>query len=254
MKKLTLGYETRLEALQIINATTSRPRIDHSCRRTAPPASIFARFFSLTKPRWYITKQTMIRFRHATVQILIATTMASCLLGGCSRATVSQSDYNFMVIADKEFIKKKSDYAWWPSGKDSILPNGNLDFGGGHWGGCSDGRDVLAAATVLIAVLIVAEAADVSYHHLNGMNVSIQITGNVINDSFPLNWGVNRFKVADAALAALEAGKAQLHIVSTGTRQVRILLPTDGMKIKHDVHILEFTNSGEIIVDGDRVK
>lgn len=196
----------------------------------------------------------MIRFRQATVQVLIAVSMASCLLGGCSRATMSQSDYNFMVIADKEFIKNKSDYLWWPTHEDTILKNGTLDLGNGHWGGSNDGRDVLAAAAVLIAVLIVAEAADVSYHHLNGMNVSFQITGNVINESFPLNWGVNRFRVPDGALAALESGKAQLHIVSTGTRQVRILLPTDGMKIKHDVHILEFTNSGDIIVDGDRVK
>jgi len=193
--------------------------------------------------------------RQATAHLLIASCIASCLLSSCSRANVvSQDDYNFMVVADKEFIKKKSDYQWWPSHEDTILSGGDIHLGSGNWGGNGDGRDVLAAAAILVALIIVAEAADVSYHNLNGMNVSFQIIGNVINESFPLQWGINRFSVPESALSALESGKAQLFIVSTGTRHLRILLPTDGMKIKRDVHILEFTNSGNIVVDGDRVK
>lgn len=199
------------------------------------------------------------RARWVTTHPFVTVGLVGCLLSGgslssCSRESGAQSDYNFMVIADKEFIKNKSDYQWWPTNEDTLFKNGNFDLGVGHWGGCNDGRDVLAAAAVLIAVLIVAEAADVGHHHLNGINVSFQITGPVSKETFPLNWGVNRFRVPDGALAALESGKAQLHIISTGTRQVRILLPTDGMKIRHDVHILEFTSSGDIIVDGDRVK
>ena len=157
-----------------------------------------------------------------------------------------------MVIADKGFIKNKTEYDWWPKNEDSIFQGGgsgrSFNLGGGS------GKDALVAMAVIVAVVIVAEATDVTYHNVRGMNVAIEIHGKRINETYGLDWGMNRFRVSEEALKELESGDAKLFVKSTGTRKLKLELPTEGLKIRRDVHVVEFSDTGNVIVDGNRIK
>jgi hypothetical protein len=175
------------------------------------------------------------------------------ILSGCSRDTVSQDSYNFLVIADKGFIKNKTEYDWWPKNEDSIFQGGGSggSFTLGSGGG--SGKDALVAMAVIVAVVIVAEATDVTYHNIRGMNVVIEIHGKNVNETYGLDWGMNRFRVTEEAMKELESGDAKLFVKSTGTRKLKLELPTEGLKIRRDVHVVEFSDTGNVIVDGNRV-
>jgi len=158
-----------------------------------------------------------------------------------------------MVIVDKGFIKEKTEYDWWPNDEDSLFSGGG---GGGSLNltGSSSGKDALVALAVIVAVVIVVEATDVTVHNIRGMNVTVEVQGDKIKESFPLDWGVNRFQVSETSLQGLENGTARLYVRSTGTRKLKIELPTDGLRIKRDVHVIEFAETGNVIVDGNRIK
>ncbi len=159
-----------------------------------------------------------------------------------------------MIVVDKEFVKGKSTYHWWPSNEDFIFHGSgstcnNLNIGSGG----SD-RNAAIALAVIVAVIIVEEATEITYHNIKGTNVVMQIKNSAGTDDYPLEWGVNRFRISEDALAGIEDGAAKVFLKSTGTRKVNIQLPTEGLHLKRDVHVLEFSKSGEIIIDGDRVK
>jgi hypothetical protein len=175
---------------------------------------------------------------------------------GCASRPVP-ADHNLTIIVDREFARRKASYAWYPAGDDSLFHG--LGSGGrgssSSWSGNLDlgGKDAAVAVAVILAVVVLAVATDATVHNLSGTEVTLILESGGDSFAMPLDWGINRFRVPDRLLAATEQGRAGIAIQARGTRRFRISLPAGAIKSPHAVHTFEFTGSGDIIIDGDRV-
>jgi len=178
-------------------------------------------------------------------------TIAALLTSDCERNIIKNREYNFMIIIDKNFIKQKTQYDWLPRDSDSFSSSSGSRA---SINGCviypANSKDAAIVVAVVLAAVIVVAATIVTIHNVKGTNICIVIDGDDGQEKYELNWGINRLYVSEKTLLSLEEGTAKLKIVARGTRKLEVEVPIEGMKIKRDVHIMEFTNGGKIIVDG----
>jgi len=165
----------------------------------------------------------------------------------CVRNIPKDGQYNLIVLLDKDFIRHHTQYEWWPR---EWFNSSSLSRGGGGGGtlGISPGAGMIEL--LLLAGVMVWVSGHVITHNAEGTNVSLVIDADAWQETYELNWGTNRFFLSEEKLSALEKGTAKLRLVATGTRELEVGVPTEGMQIKRDVHVIEFPKSGKIVVDG----
>lgn len=179
---------------------------------------------------------------------------------GCGQARADNEPANLSITVEKGFVKRQSAYAIWPRGEDSLFAssgsawNAGNNSGGGNWnfGGNNDGGVIILIA-VLVAAVLIAETADVTYHNFHGLQLTMSIEGEGVYQSFPLRWGENRLQLSQFSLARLSDGTAALFLSGSGTRHLRLRLPTAGLDWERETHAIALTGSGELIADGRAV-
>lgn len=169
------------------------------------------------------------------------------LTSNCVRNIPRDRQPNLIILLDKEFVKQHTQYEWWPR---EWFNSSSLSRGGGGGGTLGISPAAGMIELLLLAGAMVWVSGHVITHNVEGTNVSLIIDGDAWQETYELNWGTNRFFLSEEKLFVLENGTAKLRLVATGTRELELGVPTEGMRIKRDVHNIEFTKSGDIIVDG----
>jgi len=195
------------------------------------------------------------------------------LTSNCVRNIPKDRQPNLIILLAKDFVEQKAQHEWFPrkcfycSFVSNMVGRGSLGF---------SPEGVVVYAAVLAGVIVLV-SGHVIVHNVKGTNVSLVIDEDAQTapqpgsdedllrrtqkpgrydkdtawqETYELNWGTNRLFLSEEKVSALEKGTATLRLIATGTRELELGVPTEGMKIKRDVHIIEFTKSGDIIVDG----
>jgi hypothetical protein len=184
-----------------------------------------------------------------------------CIPVGCGQARADNEPANLSITVDKGFVKRQSAYTIWPRGEDSLFASsgsarhdGGSSSGGGNWNfGSNNGGEVIVLIAVLVAAVLIAETADVTYHNIHGLQLTMSIEGEGVYQSFPLRWGENRLQLSQFSLARLSDGTAALFLSGSGTRHLRVRLPTAGLDWERETHVIALTGSGELMADGRAV-
>ncbi|MBA3936650.1 MAG: hypothetical protein H0X38_04245 [Planctomycetes bacterium] len=194
-------------------------------------------------------------------RLLLCPLLAALLIipVGCGQGRADNEPANLSITVDKSFVKRQSPYTIWPRGEDSLFASSSSSGHGGsghgsgdwHFSGNDDGVIVLIA--VLVAAVLIAETADVTYHNIHGLQLTMSIEGEGVYQSFPLRWGENRLQLSQFSLSRLSDGTAALFLIGSGTRHLRLRLPTAGLDWERETHAIALTGSGELIADGRAV-
>lgn len=173
--------------------------------------------------------------------------IAALLMSACaSRGVVNNREPNFIVIIDKEFLKKRVEYRWrwWDE------TNGKGSGRGFNPMGVCIYLDVVIVA-VVVTVGIVYIIPRLIIHNARGTNVSLTVLyEDRSSETFELNWGINRFYLTEEHFSALEENNAWVTLTAEGTRNLAMGVPTGIMRTKKAVHTLEFASDGKILADG----
>lgn len=179
---------------------------------------------------------------------------------GCGQARADNDPANLSITVEKGFVKRQSAYAVWPQGQESLFsfPGGSGGGGssGGDWnfgGSGDDPRGVLVLIAVVVALAVVAGSVDLTYHNVHGLQLVVSVEGEGVYQSFPLRWGENRLQLSQFSLSRLADGSAALFLSGSGTRHLRLRLPTAGLDWERETHAIALMGSGELIADGRAV-
>ena len=200
-------------------------------------------------------------------RLLLCPLLAALLFvpAGCGQRAAADSPYDLTITVEKGFVKRQSSYVWFPSRDDSLfngilgdgdLGSGTHDSSGSHGGrglhldlGGNDAGALVVALAVIVAVVVLAETVDVTYHHVHGLRLALKVEGDDLYESFPLHWGENRVRFPHAVRARLGDGTAALFLGSSGTRQSHLLLPLTGVDWERARHVVTLAASGDCILD-----
>lgn len=164
---------------------------------------------------------------------------------------------NLELTIDKAFVTKRASYRWWPAGGDSLF-NGDSGGGSGGCGGSFDcsggsGEGALLVLAVVVAVVVVAVTTDVTVHNIDGVDLSLVVSGDGGVSRHPIHWGLNRLALPPSSIGAIEAGRGTIAVEAEGTRHLRAELPlTVGIKpaTLHRVIIAP----DAVTIDGSRIE
>jgi hypothetical protein len=195
---------------------------------------------------------------HGFAQRLVICPLLAALLlvpVACVQSRADGEPGNLSITVEKGFVKRESAYLPWPERGDSLFSSsgsghGGGGGGGGEWNFGNDPRSALAAIAVLIALVVLAETVDVTYHNIHGLQLTVSVEGEGVYQSFPLHWGENRLHLSQFSLSRLADGSATLFLSGSGTRHLRLCLPTAGLDWERETHAIALLGSGELIADG----
>ncbi len=195
------------------------------------------------------------------LRLVLCPLLAALLIvpAGCGQGRAEHAPGNLSITVERGFVKRQAAYGVWPHGDDSLFSShgGGGGGGGGNWnfggGGGGNGEGVVVLIAIVVAAVVLAETIDVTYHNVHGLQLTVTIEGEAVYQSFPLRWGENHLQISPFSLARLADGSAALFLSGTGTRHLRLLLPTAGLDWERETHTIALLGSGELVADGRAV-